>query len=176
MPEKSQAQVIEERKTRTAKYAVEDFYSAIAHLNRVAAGHGFLLIFLGLSLIFSAENGLHIAFCAATIAACVAMQQKMSFKERNSILTGAGIYAGLLLLELMTGGIPDPMSPALAVHRNWEGGELTRLLNGMSPFIYVGLRIIFIYPFALIYNKLAAAEKQPAQYLAKTGFKSADKP
>ncbi len=171
----AQTDIIEQRKTRNARYAVEDFYAAINKLYATAGAHAMFLIFLIISIALDADNIPHLIFCFLTAAACGVMAAKMSFRARTAIATGAGIYLFLLFLEVVIGGVPDPVSPALAVHKNWEGGELTRVLNALSPYIYLGLRLLFVLPFAMIYDKLTKAEKQPTRYLAKAGFKSADR-
>jgi len=164
-------EIIEQRKIRTAKYAAEDFYAAVRHLQNISVGHILLGSVMAVSLIFNANNLTHLIMSTSVTAVCLAMLYKMPFETREAIYTGLGVYSFLVSIELLSFGIPDPISPALAEHENWKGGQLTRLLNALSPFIYIGLRIIFVYPFFMMLSKLSAVKKQPVEYIRKAGFR-----
>lgn len=167
----SNTQVIEQRKIRTAKYAAEDFFSAVGQLNNVGIGHIILVSLMGISLLLDAQNGVHFTFSILTMILCFIIGAKMPLTQKEAIFTGMGIYIFLFVLELGVGGFPDPVSPALAQHRNWEGGEITRMLNALSPYFYVALRLSFVYPFLMMLSKLAEVKKQPEEYIRKAGFK-----
>lgn len=163
--------LLEQRKIKRAKYAIEDFDEAVAGMNRSTVGNGLLALFMLISIILGAANIPHLVFSLISAAAVVLMAMFLPFKDREAILFGVGIYLALFFVELFAAGVPDTLIPSLDLNIQRRGGIL-QLINGLSPYVYLGCRLVFSFVFFLVLHRRNQIDKHPKMILRQLGFES----
>ena len=163
-------ELLESRNLRKAKYVIEDFEDAIGGLGKVALAHMVLILGLVFSVLMGAANFTNIFFSLITIGALMGFRTKLSFRAHEMVFMGLGIYYFIFILELIIGGIPDSILPALGIDNINRRTGVVKLLNSISPFVYLGCRVILGYPFLIILQKLNALKKVPDNLLKKHNF------
>jgi hypothetical protein len=163
-------ELIESRNLRKAKYAIEDFEDAIGGLGKVALAHVVLILGLIFSVLMGAANFINIFFSLTTIAVLIGFRTKLSFRAHEMVFLGLGIFYFIFILELIIGGIPDSMLPILGLDNMSTRTGVVKLLNSISPFVYLGCRVILGYPFLIILQKLNVLKKIPENLLKKHNF------
>ncbi len=167
-------QKLAQRKLRNAKYAIEDFNEAINGLHKCSLGHGFLLSILTMGLLFGAQNITNILFCTLTMLIMTTMSKQLPFKQREAIYFGMGIYLFLVILEYLIGGIPDPLIPTPELKIGSTRKGLVRLVSGITPYIYLGCRLAFVYVFIILFNQRKKLEGHSAKLLEQLNFRWED--
>lgn len=163
-------ELIESRNLRKAKYAIEDFAEAINGLKKVSLVHVVLVVALAFSVFMGAKNIVNIIFSLVTIAALLGLRASLSFHAKEMVYMGIVVYYIILILELVIGGTPDTIIPSIGLDNISTRSGLVKLLNGISPFVYLGCRVLMGFSFLVILQKLNALKKIPVDLLKKHNF------
>jgi len=122
---------------------IEDFYDSISDLKYVWITHGVLAILFGASWLWGGDNRLTIVFSLSTAVAIYAMQQYGDLVKQLNVALLATEYLVAIAAEFLIAGFPDPLLPHLTVENGWIG--TIPFLNSLTPFLYYGVRVLFVF-------------------------------
>ena len=156
-------EVIAARKLNQAKYALEDFDDGVKDLNKAAMVFGALILMMGFSLPFGANNLEHLA-CTAVGAVALPLAARFDYLPQGNLFALTIAYAGLLVMEALTYGWPDMVLPFVNLADD-QGFPV--VVNHLTPFIYWAAKVacgVYVLRIFWLRSKVYA---QPEELLRK---------
>jgi hypothetical protein len=132
-------EILAARKLNVTRYALQDFDEAVTDFNRAAWLFGALVLAMGLSMIFGANNLMHLLLSLVVVVVVLLVAlPRVEFLRSTNLIVLTVAYLALLAFEMMTFGLPDLLVPFLNA-REWSGFPV--FVNELTPYIYYGVKI-----------------------------------
>jgi|GEM_PF-3228732 len=157
-------EVLAARKLNQTRYALQDFDEAVTNFTKATALFGALALAMALSLLFGANNLIHLVISVATMAALFVALPQFDFLNQTNLIVLTVAYVVLLAIEMMFFGLPDILIPLLNA-QEWSGFPV--FLNEITPYIYYGVKIAVIGYLARIWYQRNNVAARPVEDLRK---------
>lgn len=169
----SEKDKIAARKLRNAQYVLDDFRESINHLFRTGIMLIVIAILMAIStFVLGGNNLIFVIFSLLGTGLFFATQRTLNWFEVGNIYLLGGLYGFLLILELATGGMPDPFF-SLSIDTAYVPRIIAALLmiNLGTPLIYWLLKISLFYFIVRLWQLKTKLDQVPASLRQQLNIK-----
>lgn len=157
-------EVLAARKLNLTKYALQDFDEAIDDFAKAAWLFGALALAMGLSLVFGANNLIHLLLSLIMMVVLAVALPRIEFLQSTNLIALTAAFCALVAFEMITFGLPDILVPFLNA-QEWSGFPV--FINEITPYVYYGVKVAAAGYLARIWYQRSKVAARPAEDLRK---------